>query len=335
MSLPLSLDIIRDLAPTEMISHRVTRSLGNAVSVPLEAFLPTDRKQLQHLYRTLLDLLALLERQQAHTNSHDEIVAFAKARGWSELLQGVQRIGAAMASAQQTPPLRAVLHDIRGGSFQALSMMIQLALLGYATEIDARRLFFLTRDHLKMMRNAIPDLDPPRYARDLSYKLHGAALLVEKWSNVTHTLETAAAHVIIDSHFNGNVSERCIEFAALDRVVYNLINNSARFTSDSYVYFVILPVGEKQRDLRLVIYNRVTTKQRTTLQDRFGDHLSKLFYGGFTTGGNGLGLRICADFVADAYGLSSIEQALVEGYLGAQLIDDHFVSWFHWPVAAD
>jgi len=61
----------------------------------------------------------------------------------------------------------------------------------------------------------------------------------------------------------------------------------------------------------------------------------RLFAGGFTTGGSGLGMSICAQFVANAYGLQDTAQALDERYLGASRLDDCFVAWFHWPVAAD
>lgn len=46
-------------------------------------------------------------------------------------------------------------------------------------------------------------------------------------------------------------------------------------------------------------------------------------------------MRICADFVCNAYGLPTVDQALGEGHLGARFIDEFFVAWFHWPVAAE
>jgi hypothetical protein len=46
-------------------------------------------------------------------------------------------------------------------------------------------------------------------------------------------------------------------------------------------------------------------------------------------------MRICADFVCNAYGLPTVEAALAEGHIGARFLDGCFVAWFHWPVAAE
>jgi len=55
-------------------------------------------------------------------------------------------------------------------------------------------------------------------------------------------------------------------------------------------------------------------------------------FGGFTTGGTGLGLRIAADLVGRAYGVPH-EMLPYDEYVGAKLVGRTFVSWFHWPLA--
>ena len=77
---------------------------------------------------------------------------------------------------------------------------------------------------------------------------------------------------------------------------------------------------------------RLGPEHRERLQSDLGDDLSRVFEGGYTTGGYGLGLRICGDFVTHGYNLPSLRVALGEGYLGARLIRDTFVAWFHWPA---
>jgi signal transduction histidine kinase len=208
--------------------------------------------------------------------------------------------------------------------------------MGIAKSTDLLRMFFLTRDHLKMMRNAVPDLDATLYQRDLMQRAHNVRLLVEKWGHAVYKLENAAAQIMLDCEFQGNISERCIEFAALDRVLYNLINNAVRHTADDWVYLSIFPlVDEQEHNVRFVIYNQIRPEHQELLLAQFGDQLHQLFNGGFTTGGSGLGMQICADFVADAYGLGSVQRCVEQGYIGARIVDSYFLTWFHWPVAAD
>ncbi|HEX5690820.1 MAG TPA: ATP-binding protein [Roseiflexaceae bacterium] len=180
----------------------------------------------------------------------------------------------------------------------------------------------------------LPNHRASRYLGDQSNRAHGVDLLLEKWHDAVYMLPNTSARIVVDSRFAGVVCESCQEFAALDRVVYNLLNNAVRNTADATVQLAILPVEpELPRNLRFVVANRVTDTQRARLFERFGESLGELFRGGFTTGGGGLGMRICADFVCNAYGVASIEQALAAGYFGAQLHDSLFVNWFHWPVA--
>ncbi len=199
---------------------------------------------------------------------------------------------------------------------------------------DVFRIFVLARDHLKIMRSAISDLDSQGYERDRMLRLHPVDLLAQKWNEAEYLFQDKLVDIVFECSFSGNVSERCLEFAALDRVVYNLINNAARNTDDGRVFFSILPLSDEHaRHLRFVIYNHVPPEHSTRLRERYADHLGELFQGGFTTGGTGLGMRICADIVGNAYGLSNVKQCIQGGYVGAALVDAFFVNWFHWPVA--
>ena len=90
--------------------------------------------------------------------------------------------------------------------------------------------------------------------------------------------------------------------------------------------------GKDDTDLRFVVMNRVAPEHRERLEADLGEELSSVFAGGYTTGGHGLGLRICGDFVVHGYGLPSLHTALDDGYLGAKLVRDTFVAWFHWPA---
>lgn len=334
---PLDAATLSVLAPSQMVSYRTQRTTGDRLSVSLSEFGPTDQATIVALYQALSDLFLVLEATREDVDaSRSATQTFIQRVDWHSLVKRTQLLGRGTAEQAITDQLGAVIHDLRGGSLTALAVNMQLLELGMLAPNDILRLFFLTRDHLKMMRNGIYDLDTARYQHDLQQRPHSVQLLVEKWSSASYRLQQhqRAAEVLVDCRFQGTVSERCIEFAALDRVLYNLINNAARFAADGQVYLTIfaLPDGH---DVRFVIYNQASAEHQQRLRERFKDDLSSLFRGGFTTGGTGLGMRICAEFVTDAYGAGTVERSLAEGYLGAQLRDDYFVTWFHWPVAAD
>lgn len=88
-----------------------------------------------------------------------------------------------------------------------------------------------------------------------------------------------------------------------------------------------------------MVANRIDLLQRKTLEQHFDRNWSELFRGGFTSSrdgsrGHGFGLAICAELIANAYGLPNSAAAINGRYVGAIPHDDLFVAWFHWPIAA-
>ncbi|GAB4207593.1 MAG: ATP-binding protein [Roseiflexaceae bacterium] len=336
MPTPLNDQILFDLAPQGLATYRTGRYGGEGISVALADFTAADRSALQQVYAVLLDLRDMLDPRQGG-GTLEAARTLLQERGWPAILEEMRQLGADEEQDETRPRyMRAVLHDLRGGAFQALAIHLQLLDLGLAQPEDLTRVFLLTRDHLKIMRNCIPDLDAQRYDQDRRDRDHSVRLLIEKWDQNIYKVPGVSASVEMDCRFEGSVSERCIEFSALDRVVYNLMNNAVRNTADETVYLVLLPLpAETPKDLRFVVYNRVTPEQQRTLEQRYGDRLSDLFRGGFTTGGSGQGMNICANFVMNAYGLQTIDQALDGGYVGATYQEGYFVNWVHWPVVPD
>jgi hypothetical protein len=55
------------------------------------------------------------------------------------------------------------------------------------------------------------------------------------------------------------------------------------------------------------------------------------YRGGFGSPSNGL--RIVSELVGRAYGVPSTEAMTKGGYVGAKIVDDGFVGWFHWPLS--
>lgn len=329
---PLTIEALCALAPTELRVERDSRYSGTDRSVVLADFGPRDQEIVRAMYDALLTIFGKLS-QQPQPEDLPMLQAQLEALSWPEVVERVRELGEDSDASHML--LRQVIHDVRGGSFVAFAVLIQLLELGLMQSEDMLRLFFLARDHLKMMRNAVRDLDPERYARDWEQRLHSVRLIAEKWDGVLYSIGSASATISVAPHYLGNISERCLEFAALDRVLYNLINNAVRFAADEQVRLSILTVDADEHHVRFVVDNAIMPEHRAVLRERFGDELNRVFVDGFTTGGNGLGLQICTGFVANAYGVGA-DQALERGYLGATLLDDaRYVAWFHWPVAAD
>ncbi|MBC8164164.1 MAG: ATP-binding protein [Roseiflexaceae bacterium] len=336
MNTPIPFSALMALATTDLVNFRSSRYLGDNISVPIASFADEDQGRIRSLYGTLQALLELVRTHlDAPANGLPALRSFGARVGWSDLVRQMQQIGEP-GRYQGDETLQRVIHDIRGGGFQALSIQLQFINFGISQADDLHRLFFLTRDHLKIMRNAVLNLDPAGYERDRGEQLHSVDLLTEKWQHAIHNMRGRSATVHVACAFDGNVSERCLEFAALDRVLYNLMNNAVRNTGDDAVFLAILPLPSAEpENLRFVIYNRIDADQRALLRERYADDLGALFHGGFTTGGTGLGMRICADFVINAFGIRTVSEGLRGGYFGAGYQGDYFVNWFHWPIAAD
>ncbi|MFP4437270.1 MAG: ATP-binding protein [Chloroflexaceae bacterium] len=336
---PLPETTLYALAPEALASYRTERYLGDDISVSITTFAPPDQAVIRRVYNLLGELRHLVEQYQDNPGAiFPALQQFSTQTDWKEQVRRIRSLQInADAPGAASANLDKVTHDIRGGALQTLSLQLQFVELGLVESRDVLQTFYLVRDHMKIMRNALPDLDPELYARDQGTRLHNVELLTEKWQYASLRGEDQQpVQVQVLTSFAGSVSERCLEFSALDRVLYNLMNNALRNTADGQVSLAILVLPTAHPDnLRFVVANRVSPEQQQTLQARYKGHLSDLFQGGFTTGGTGLGMRICADFVRNAYGLTNIDQGISSGYLGARLLNNYFVAWFHWPIAGE
>jgi signal transduction histidine kinase len=336
---PLDHASLETLAPHQLQNYRDVRYTGDQMSFSLQDFAAADQQRITRLYRVLSELIPILQQQRDHpTEDTSALQEFIQHTNWLAFIADIRQLGTATYDQHYSDTLSQVVHDIKGGALTALSLYLQLVNMGEGEQDDVARMFFLTRDHLKIMRNAVRGIDPEREAWDHAHHDHKISLFVEKWDHVIHRTQDMSAEVLLDCRFEGVISECCLEFSALDRVLYNLINNATRHTADRRVYISLFPLSngsDEPHDLRFVVYNSLREEQRHTLQDRYDDKLGELFRGGFTTGGSGVGLRICADFVNNAYGLREFDAGLQGHYFGARCIDDFFVNWVHWPIAAE
>jgi signal transduction histidine kinase len=328
---PLSPLELLQLTDPATITDRVRPYGGDPVSASMSALLGDDADIVRNLYRFLTAVYGATRQLCTPEEGLAALRATLAEHDHHAVFDQVRRLGDKLP--EDTPrALRKVYHDLRDGSLTGLIMHLALVADDQGTPQDVTRIYLLTRDHLKIMRNALPDLDAPRYAADLCRKEHGVALLAEKWAGALYGPRGRPVRIDLQCDFVGGVSECCLEFSALDRVLYNLVNNAARFATDDRVQLAVLPLdGRETTNLRLAVANRVTPEHAALLRERFGDELGRLFLGRFTTGGRGLGLEICGDFVCHVYGLMSPREALALGHVGAALVRDRFVAWFHWP----
>jgi signal transduction histidine kinase len=330
---PPSLDELTDLVPASQIRHSAWRTRGESIAASVRDLPPADAATVQALYACLGELLARVgERRDGGAEVLTEVSAYLRACDWTALTPRVSGLGAELDRETAPPHVREAYHDIRGGGLPALVMHLEAVLADEAEDGDVERIFLLCRDQRKIIRNALPDLDPDGYAGDLEPRTHTTELL-QKWSTASYRVGDQPAEIDLRCDFDGEISQCCMEFAALDRVIYNLVNNAARFAVDGRVALEVFPIRpDVETDLRIVVTNRVDPGRRERLLQDLGGELGHVFEGGYTTGGTGLGLRICADLVSHGYGLPSLRAALDRGYLGARLVRDHFVAWFHWPA---
>jgi signal transduction histidine kinase len=238
------------------------------------------------------------------------------------------------------PKLQELLHDLRGGGLTALVGISDMIRYGFLDDGPDRLehlqlAVWFARDHAKMMRMALPWLDPERAVADISEQPHGIDDLVRKWSGAHFNLGESEATVRVHAELGGALASRCVEAAALDRVCYNLLNNGARFTADGVVD-VHLDAASTEFG-RVVVANRVSPTQRDWLAERLGGEGGRpnaLFRSGVTRGGQGDGLASVARIVSSVFGLSPGE-AVAEGIVGTRLAGDRFAAWFHWPRVVD
>jgi signal transduction histidine kinase len=335
-------DLLARTRSPRVVNQRADRFRGEALTAPMSALVPDDRAIARGLYDWLREIediagalgeeaSARLERLRAHLAAHPV----------GRQLRAMQAFGRATAAQGENALLGKVVHDVRGGPLTGLMMMLQRVEAGRVGPAEMLRVHFRVRDHRKIMRGALLELDDVRRERDRALKRHDVQLLVEKWSGARVPVEDdgGGARVVVvrlDHHFDGSVCESCIEFTALDRVLYNLTNNALRHARDGGVHVVLSAVpAEAPVNLHVAVANRVDPAAAAALRARFGDDLGGLFYGGYSTTGSGLGLSICADMVGNAFGVDDPEACDDEGYVGALLADGIFGAWFHWPLVAD
>ncbi len=331
---PALLKRVRELAACNLLSSREQRYDGSGFDVTLDQFHPDDVTYLREVYDTVKKTYELWLYMRESPNHVLMARHLRQQFTGPKFHEATRALGGATYRRAEAPPpmLRKVLHDVRGGALVGLA--------GYAsllTDIDPSDAEYrewveiaalMSRDHAKLMRNAIPDIDPLVREADEGLKVHYIDDFAHKWHGARLQHDERRAQVTVHCDYHGSITNRCLETSAIDRVLYNFLNNATRFTADGNVTLVITAINPQL--VRWATVNRLTVDQQQWLQERFAADLRPLFAGGHTRGGQGIGLSNCADFVAATCGFTP-RTAIDDGYLGARMIEDEFYAWFHWP----
>jgi hypothetical protein len=323
-------DLLYRLAPPRLPSHRSIRFDGTGYEVPSARFAPVDRNILDRLYRAVQGL-PLLWRATRDNPDFPALEDYIRQLEDGALIADISQLGEAIRRDEPDyPAARKAMHDIRGGGLCVLLATAGLLDIVPEKHLLIRKCVEAARDHAKIMRNLLPDIDPENRLLDEANKAHGIEHFTTKWAGMTTRGPSGPVRVAVHCDFAGAISARCLETSSIDRVVYNYINNAVRFAADGLVTMWVFPVGDGH--LRWVVQNAIAPDQLNFLAERVGSNLTHLFDGGVTRGGAGIGLANCAEIIADCYGLESPTLAAQQGYLGAAVHDSCFYSWFHWPA---
>jgi signal transduction histidine kinase len=318
-----------ELAPVVLQNWRSKRYHGENLAISIEAFLESDRAIIHELYDFLQELLDRLKKE-----SRDEarLIEMLSPGRIEPLIEHVSELGKLSYEADPQPLLARTIHDLRGGGLTPLLGLIQYASLDGPTPAILNSLFFLTRDHLKIMRNALLGLDDAARTRDLEPKLHSTDLIVEKWDGTLLNSDKGEIRLAVHCPESVDISECCVEFGALDRILYNLLNNACRHTAQGVIDLLLFPVPDRAGgNLRCVLVNALAAADEAYLRNV---DLQSLFDAGVSTTGSGYGLSMVAEFVANAFGLGNSDQAVGGKYVGVTLRQGKFVIWFHWPIVS-
>ncbi len=318
------------LAPTNLKNKQSTRYDGTGFSASLEEFSEQDKQTLLTVYqhiKAIYDVWLYMKEAPNYRILQPNADWF--------LSEGFLTIAKDLGANDEYPSIhiQKILHDIRGGALMSMvSHANKIKAMNLYHEVDIMRSFvFLARDQAKMMRNAVHDIDLMTRAADERIRIHSIYDYVQKWNNFEYHHNDRTITVKVQCYFEGNVTTCCLEASALDRVVYNFVNNALRFSKEDTITITIFPVGNI---LRWVVENKIQPENITWLQEHIGNDFSLLFKGGITNEGNGIGLSNCADIVGASFGMSAPE-AIEQRYITATVREETFYACFHWNAVVE
>jgi hypothetical protein len=225
------------------------------------------------------------------------------------------------------------VHDACGGALTALASHAEVLEIDPTAPGGSEAAALLAADHARTLRGAFAWLDPAGRAADLTTAPVRPADLARPWLASLRGPGGAAVTLELEDRCGAAAAASGLEAAALARVLGNHLDNAARFATDDRLRLAVVPAGETHA--RWVLRNAVSDEQTEWLRRSTGEDLLRLYRGGLSSRGGGLGLAACAGVVAACFGLLSGADAVREGYLGAALVGGDYLAWWHWPAHSE
>ncbi len=338
-SLLPDLSLIRRLAPDNLPNFREERYRGGRFSVKMNVFSPDEQAILRGHYEQLLKLLGLIKPKDDENDDArgERVWALAHFVRNNELVQLARQFEILVREAEDNGDRdkAALIRRIASGAFVPIVYHLEIIHEGGAEPEYVQTLFYLTRDHLKSVRSFITDIDPPRRAEDEAEKLHSIDLLIEKWKSATYRVYADAVKVSFENHYHGAVAERCIEFAEIDRIFYQITNFAVEHAANADLGISVAQV-EEAASLRWVFAFHLDSGEAGKLNAVLdsGRSLFEHEYQPDSPLPAEANLSFVGEAVAHAYGLPDLIVAEKQGYIGTRVDPDRLLVWFHWPTTA-
>lgn len=192
---------------------------------------------------------------------------------------------------------------------------------------DVRRLFYLCRDQLKIMRASFGDIDPTRLIEDEKLRLHSAGLLQTKWWGAEHAYFSSQGKVRCGHFFDGPVTERCVEFAEYDANMYCLANLLSPRSANGEFHLEL--IKDVVPNCILAIATAETKKEKH-------EEINTIVNGIDTNNSQIQHDRILWKLIEESMTRAHKHNSLVDlrnaSLFGCQRMDNSTYLWFAWPA---
>ena len=325
--------------PTALATHSILPAprSGDAKISLYDVTLPT-RRAIRKLYRHLIELTYLLRPwldnpEYPTTMAEMRLRTFVRTAKWPRIIDTLQRISPIVPTHHER--IQRVIHDIRGGALTSLTLYLHMAEQGDLLARDIPQLVLLANDHAKILRSMVVDLDRIRYTLDEIFHPQSAQQLVTTWHQKHYRMPTGhAAMITVDCTIpHAVVADSVIELAALERIVYNLINNAVRHADTPSVQLTIQASPVRPHMAQITVANSISASQYAKLSALCPDHnFNRLVTESLSTTNGGLGLGICADIVAHMFHCDSLQAVMAAGLFTLTCTPHQFSVTVAWPL---
>ena len=192
---------------------------------------------------------------------------------------------------------------------------------------DVRRLFYLCRDQLKIMRASFGDIDPERLIDDEKLRLHSAGLLQTKWWGAEHAYFSSKGKVRCGHFFDGPVTERCVEFAEYDANMYCLANLLAPRSSNGEFHLELIKDAVPNCTLAIA-----TAEMKQDKHNELEDIVNGIKHPNAQLQDDQVLWQLIEESMIRAHIHSTLAELRKESLFGCHRMDNSTYLWFAWPA---